>query len=97
MRRAERDVPLHPRPAQVEPAVTQAERLVDALLVELERQRRAAGDDLEAVDLHLDLAGREVRVHGLRRAPDDLALGLQDELVADRVRSRRSPPARARG
>ena len=57
--RAKRDVPLQPRPPQVEPAITQAERLVDSLLVQLERKRRAAGDDLEAVDLHLHLAGRE--------------------------------------
>ena len=60
--------------AQVEPAVAEAERLVDALLVELERQRRRARDDLELVDLELDLPGRHVRVDGLGRARDDLAL-----------------------
>ena len=57
--------------AQVEPAVADAERLVDALLVELERQRRRAREDLELLGLHLDLAGRHRRVDGLGRAPDD--------------------------
>ena len=49
--RARPDVALKALPAQVEPAVAEAERLVDALLVELERQRRTARDDLERVDL----------------------------------------------
>ena len=66
--RREAEVPLHPLAAQVEPAVAQAERLVHALLVELERQRRRARDDLQAVHLELDLAGREVRVHRVGRA-----------------------------
>ena len=69
-----RDVPLELLAAQVEPAVAQAQRLVDALLVELERQRRRARDDLEPVDLQLDLARRHRRVDGLRRARDELAL-----------------------
>ena len=72
--------------AQVEPAVAEAQRLVDVLLVELERERRRARDDLEPVDLELDLAGRQLRVDALRRAGDDLALGAEHELVADLVR-----------
>ena len=79
---------LHPVAAQVEPAVPEAQRLVDVLLVELERQRRRAREDAQRVDLDLDLAGRQVRVDRLGRARDDLALGLQDELVADLVRDR---------
>ena len=84
--RAEPDVPLHPRPAQVEPPVAEAQRLVDPLLVELERQRRRAREDLEPVDLELDVTGRQVGVDVLRRASDDLALRAEDELVADLVR-----------
>ena len=38
------------------------------------------------VDLELDLARRQVRVDVLGRASGDLALGLEDELVADVVR-----------
>ena len=83
---AKPDVPLHLRPAQVEPAVAQAQRLVDALLVELEGQRGRRRDDLERVDLKLDLAGRNVRVDRLRRARDNLSLGAKDEFVADGVR-----------
>src|SRR5581483_6048931 len=83
--RAEADVALEPVAAEVEPAVAQAQRLVDVLLVELEGQRRAARDDLERVDLELDPARREVRVDGLRGTRDDLALDAEDELVADRV------------
>ena len=71
--------------------------LVDVLLVELERQRLRAGDDLELVDLQLDLAGREVRVDGLGRARGDLALGADDELVAHVVGDRGRLRRRARG
>ncbi len=72
--------------AQVEPAVAEPQRLVDALLVELERERRRARDDLELVDLELDLAGRHRRVDRLRRARDDLAARAEHELVADLLR-----------
>ena len=37
----------------------------------------------------LDVAGGEVRIDDLGRARDDLALGPEDELVADLVRERR--------
>ncbi len=83
---AQADVALEPLPAQVEPPVADAQRLVDVLLVELERERRAGREDLELVDLELDLARRQVRVDVLGRASRDLALGLEDELVADAVR-----------
>ena len=82
----EPEVPLHPLGPHVEPAVAEAEGLVDVLLVELERERRRAREDPQLVDLHLDLAGRQVRVDELRRARHDLAGRLEDELVADLVR-----------
>ncbi len=43
----------------------------------------------ERAHLHLDLPGRQVRVDRVRGTADDLALGLEDELVADLVRGRR--------
>src|SRR3712207_7299260 len=42
---AGRQVPLHTRAAEVEPAVAQAERLVDPLLVELKRERRTRSEE----------------------------------------------------
>ena len=95
--RAGADVALHPRAAQVEPAVADADRLVDALLVELERERRRAREDLELLRLDLDLAGRHRRVDGLRRAPDDRPARADDELVAQRVRGLGRLRARSRG
>ncbi len=83
---AQSDVALEPLAAQVEPAVAQPQRLVDVLLVELERQRRRAADDVEPLDLELDLARRHVRVDGLRAPGDERALGAQHELVPDLVR-----------
>src|SRR5581483_11708588 len=71
---------------QVEPAVAEAQLLVDVLLVELERQRRRGREDVELRDLQLDLARRDVRVDRLGRALDDLAGRADDELVADAVR-----------
>ena len=61
------EVALHALGAHVEPAVAEAQDLVDVLLVELERERLGAGDDPQRVHLHLDLAGRQVRVDGLGR------------------------------
>ena len=84
--RAQGDVALQLLAAQVEPAVAEAQRLVDVLLVELERQRRRAADELELLDLELDLARRHVRVDGLGAARDERALGAEDELVANLVR-----------
>ena len=71
---------------QVEPAVAQAERLVDVLLVELERERRRARHDPQLGHLDLDLARRHPRVDGLGGAGDHLARRLEHELVADLVR-----------
>jgi hypothetical protein len=79
------DVPLQAIAPQVQPAVAVAQRLVDVLLVELEGERRGAGDELELVDLDFDLARREVRVHSLRSSRDDLSGGTKDELVANLV------------
>ena len=87
--RAEPQVLLELLPAEVEPAIAEAQRLVHALLVELERERRGARDDHEVVHLELDLPRRHLRVDGLRGARDDLALRLEDELVADLLRELR--------
>ena len=88
--RPQPDVSLQLVAPQVEPAVAQAQRLVDALLVELERQGRRGRHDLERLDLELDLTGREIRVHELGRTGHDLTLGAQHELVAHAVRDVRS-------
>ena len=95
--RPQRDVALELRTAEVEPAVAQAERLVDVLLVELEGQRRAPRDDLEPVDLQLHLARRQLRVDRFGRSTGHLTLGLEHELVPRRRARRASPPAPARG
>src|SRR5204863_3530312 len=87
--RAQTDIALELVAAQVEPAVADAERLVDVLVVELERQWRARRDDLELVHLELDLAGRDIRVHILGGARRDLSGRAEDELVADVVRGLR--------
>ena len=65
---AQADVALELVAAQVEPAVAHADVLVDALVVELERQRRRAREDLELGRLQLDLARRDRGVHGFGRA-----------------------------
>src|SRR5207253_2390554 len=82
-------VALHRLAAEIEVAVAEAQRLLHALLVELERQRLRARHDLELVDLQLHLARRDVRVHGGRGALDQLTAGAEDELVANLVRGRR--------
>jgi hypothetical protein len=84
--RAHADVLLQARTPEVDPAVADAERLVDALLVELEGQRRTAGDDLQPVDLELHLAGNQLGVHVLGGTAHDLPFRLEDELVADGAR-----------
>ena len=95
--RGQAEVALHVVAAQVEVAVAKPRQLVHPVLVELERQRLAARDDLERVDLELDLAGREIRVDRVGRAADELALGAEHELVAH-LRARPRPPrARAPG
>ena len=84
--RPQRDVPLQLVAPQVEPAVAQAQRLVHVLLVELERQRCRAADDLERLHLQLHLARRHRRVHRLVAARDKRSLGLEHELVPDLMR-----------
>ena len=56
-------VALHALPAQVEVAVAEADRLVDAVgpLVDGERRRLGRGEDLDGAVPHLDLAGGEAR------------------------------------
>ena len=80
---------LHLFPSQVEVAVTQPCALLHVLVVELERQRLGARDDLELVHLHLDLARGQVRVDSRGRARGDLAHGAEHELVANLVRDLR--------
>ena len=83
---AQFDVALELLATQVEPAVPEPERLVDVLLVELERQRRRARDDLELVDRELDLSRGHLRVDGLGRASYELAMRPENELVPDLAR-----------
>ena len=56
-------VALHALAAQVEVAVAQADRLVDAVgpLVDRERRRLGGGEDLDGAVAHLDLAGGQRR------------------------------------
>src|SRR4051812_36003202 len=84
--RAGADVALHLRAPEIEPAVADPQRLVDVLLVELERQRVGARDDPELVHLQLDLAGRQVRVDRLGRSRGGLALGPEPGVAGDLVR-----------
>src|SRR6266849_7062565 len=78
---AKTDVALELRATEIQPAVAEAQRLVDVLLVELERQRCGTRDDSELLDLDLDLAGRQVRVDGFRSAPENGASRLKHEFV----------------
>ena len=80
---AQDQVVLQLRAAQVEVAVLEADVLGDfAVLVQGERQRLGAVEQLALGDLDLHLAGLHVRVDRPVRAGDDLALDGQDELVA---------------
>ncbi len=64
--RAHPDVALEPLAAQVEPAVADPQRLVDSLLVELERQRCRAADHLEHDSTCTSISPVAMpRVHGL--------------------------------
>ena len=85
----EAQVALHAVAAQVEVAVAKADGLLDAFVVDLERQRLGARDDLELVHLQLDFARRDVRVHGVGRPAHDFALRTHDELGTDVVRDLR--------
>ena len=79
----EAEVPLHVVATEVEPAIFDPQRLVDVLLVQLERQGRRAREDAQPVDLDLDVTGRQVRVDRVGCAGDDLPFGLEHELVAN--------------
>ena len=84
------EVALHLPAAHVEPPVAELQDLVDVLLVELERERRRARDDLEPVEANLHHARRQVGVHGLGaragRSPPPHAARTRS---APRARSRR--------
>ena len=84
--RAERDVALHLLAPQVEIAVAQPDLLaIVGVAVDLERQRRGGGFDVSLGDLHLDMAGRQVRIDRIVRAPDYRAGHRQHALQLDRV------------
>ena len=68
---------------EIQPAIAKSEGLVDVLLVELEGERGRARHDPERRDLDLDGSGREVGIDRVGGAGRDLALRLEDELVAD--------------
>jgi len=74
---------LHPPTAQVQVAILQADRLIDlGLLIDRKRRSASGVQDVEALDLDLDLAGRHIRiVHTAGPAADD-PLHLQDPLHA---------------
>ena len=80
---------MHAIPAQIEIAVAKTRRLLDALVVELERQGLRARDDLELVHLDLDLSRGDVRVYGLGCPARDFATCVHDELRTDLVRDLR--------
>ena len=85
--RARADVALQLLAAQVEPAVADAQRLVDALLVELERQRRRARLRISSSSACTSIS--PVAIAGLTvsaRALDDRAARADDELVAQLMR-----------
>ena len=88
------------RASQVEVAVLEAQGLVDLAGVaglDLEGRRLGGVEHLELVDAHLDLAGRQVRVHRLRRACDDRAARPRARTRRAPSRRRRAPPASATG
>ena len=67
---AETDVVLEPRPPQVQVPVAEPDVLRDgAVLGDLERRRLRLVQDANLAREHLDLAGRQLRVHGLFRPP----------------------------
>ena len=63
---------LHSRPAQIEVAVADAQPFVDVLVVELEGQHLARGEQLERLDRELDGARRELVVARRLAARDEL-------------------------
>ena len=93
-----RDVALHLRAAQVEPAVAEAQRLVDVLLVELERAAASSVETISRVSTWSSTSPVGMfglTASGARRTTSPS--GAQDELVADRVADLRRLRARARG
>ena len=93
---AQRDVALHLVAAKVEEAVAQPHLLAIVLVaVHLQRQRLGGAQHGDLADRHLDLAGRERRVHRLGVPLDAFAGDRQHRFVARRVQHREGPgPAR---
>ena len=82
------DVGQHGRPAQVEVAVPEAQRLVDlGSLAGLDGEGRRLGlaEHCRLADRDLDLAGRQARVDRLLAARHDLAADLDHELGTHRL------------
>ena len=77
---------LHSRPAQVEIAMADAQRLVDAFVVELERQHLAGREQLELGDGELDVAGGQLVVARGLAARDQLPARAHDALEPQRMR-----------
>ena len=85
--RAHQHPRLHRRPAQVQVAVLQAQRLVQAglLLVDVERRHLAGVEDGEPIHRHLDRPGRQLRVGGALRPLPHHALDLHHPFAARRL------------
>jgi hypothetical protein len=91
----ERDIVLHPRTPQIEIAVFQPQVLVHLRVVgDREGGHLGVVEQADLARLHLDLAGRHLRVGGL--APDDLAEHRDHELAAQPLGVRHQPVVLAR-
>ena len=81
--RAQDDVPVEGLAPQVEIAVLEPDLFrVVRLAEDRQGQLGGLGQDLDGAHAHLDLAGGEVRVHGLGRPGDHLAVNADDALRA---------------
>ena len=81
--RAQCDVALHARRAQVNVAVFQTRIFVNMVLVDLKRNRRGSVQDLEILDQDFDLAGHHIGVFRALGAPPYPAFRAQHEFAAN--------------
>ena len=88
-RAADAEVALHALASHVEVAVAEANRLVDLVGSFVDRERRRLGDrqHLDGAVADLDLAGRQVRVHGALGTGSHRAGDAHDVLRAQVVRA----------
>ena len=83
------DVVLQPRPAQIEVAVPQADVFRHrAVFRDLKRRRLRLVEQHDLARQDLDLAGRQLRVHGVFRAALHHALDADDEFRAQALGDR---------